>query len=80
MRQQSLGQTAPAIAGWIGIRLGLLWDWLLIRGACRVVQVGAEYCGTVVIIRTGMGRTKERDDGLDDGIVPEDMAVLKKLG
>ncbi|KFZ17510.1 hypothetical protein V502_04553 [Pseudogymnoascus sp. VKM F-4520 (FW-2644)] len=32
VRQASMGQTASAIAGWIGIRLGLLWDWLLIGG------------------------------------------------
>lgn len=62
------------IAGWIGIRLGLLWDWLLIWG-----------CGVLWdFIPTGMGQTKERDDGVDDGIVglwlPQEMAVLKKLG
>lgn len=50
---------APAIVGWIGIRLGLLWDWLLIWG-----------CGVLWdFIQTGMARTKEQDDGVDDGIV-----------
>ena len=54
-----MGQDAPAIVGWIGIRLGSLWDWLLIWG-----------CGVLWdFIWTGMGRTKEQDDGVDDGIV-----------